>query len=83
MNEQNELFSWNNIYEKAMDASFGDPELKAKDTARWQVRYLALEIGEEDPELNEIPEESIEYYCEKYNVLFDKYGNIRKYEVNE
>ncbi len=40
MNEQNELFSWNNIYEKAMDASFGDPELKADSGGIEEFDYI-------------------------------------------
>lgn len=47
-----------------------------KDNARENVRWLALEYGEEDLEEAECPEDEVEYYCDKYNILFDEMGHI-------
>lgn len=68
--------TWDEIYERAIGADFLEPALKAKDEARWQVRELMVDLGCPDPEKDEIPEESIEDYCEKMQIEFDDWGNI-------
>ena len=44
------LYTWNEIYERAIDSCCMSPELRAKDEARNQVREFALEKGFEDLE---------------------------------
>ena len=71
-----EKFTWDDLYERADGAAFGDPELTAKDEARYQVREMMLDNVEEDPELEEIPEDFIGDYCIKLQIRFDDRGNI-------
>ena len=68
--------TWDEIYERADGAGFGEPALNAKDEARYQVACTMRELGYPDPEKEEIPEESIEDFCENLNVEFDECGNI-------
>lgn len=77
------MYSWNEIYERADGAACGEPTLKAKDEARFQVGKLMVRNGEKDPEKEEIPEESIEEYCDRYGIRFDDRGNIAGYELPE
>lgn len=69
-------YTWDEIYERAEGAACGEPALRAKDEARWQVRWYAINHGEDDLEESEIPEEDVEYYSDKFNIIFDEYGNI-------
>lgn len=68
--------TWDEIYERADGAACGDSTLKAKDEARHQVRQFVMEIGCPDPDDDEIPEETIEGYCNGMNIQFDSCGNI-------
>ena len=69
-------YIWDEIYERADGCCFGEDNLKAKDNARENVRCLALEYGEGDLEEAECPEDEVDYYCDKYNILFDENGHI-------
>lgn len=69
-------YTWDEIYERAIDKVCFSPELKAKDEARWQVRDYAIEHGYEDPEDVECPEERIADYCNMFGIMFDEKGNI-------
>ena len=69
-------YTWDEIYERADGCCFGENNLKAKDYARENVRYFALAYGEEDLEEVECPEDEVEHYCDKYNILFDENGHI-------
>lgn len=40
------------------------------------MRCLALERGEADLEEAECPEDEVEYYSNKYSILFDEDGHI-------
>lgn len=73
--------TWNDIYERAIDKGCGEPELKAKDNARWQVRELVLEKENYDIETAEIPENEVDYYCGLYCIEFNSNGNIRSYMI--
>ncbi len=75
------MYSWDEIYERADGAACGDATLRAKDEARWQVGRLMVRNGEPDPEDDEIPEETIESYCDRYGIRFDESGNIAGYEL--
>lgn len=70
-------YTWDDLYKKADGAACGESALKAKDEARWQVRCFAMEEHEEeDLEEAECPEDEVDWYCNKYNILFDENGNI-------
>lgn len=68
--------TWNEIYERADGAACGESSLKAKDEARHQVRQFVMDIGCPDPDNDEIPEETIEKYCDSMNIKFDECGSI-------
>lgn len=69
-------YTWDEIYKRADGCCFGEDNLKAKDNARENVRWLAIEYGEDDLENAECPEDEVDYYCDKYNILFDENGHI-------
>ena len=69
-------YTWNEIYAAAEGCGCGESGLKAKDNARENVRCFALERGEADLEKAECPEDEVEYYCDKYSILFDVDGHI-------
>jgi hypothetical protein len=69
-------YTWDEIYQRADGCCFGEDNLNAKDNARENVRWLALEWGEDDLEKAECPEDEVDYYCDKYNILFDENGHI-------
>lgn len=68
--------TWDEIYENAIGCACGESALKAKDEARWQVRDFVMGMGYPDPEDDEIPEETIEKYCDTMAIQFDERGNI-------
>lgn len=68
--------TWDEIYERADGAACGDSTLKAKDEARHQIRRFVMEIGCPDPDDDEIPEETIEGYCNAMKIQFDECGSI-------
>ena len=69
-------YTWDEIYQRADGCCFGEDNLNAKDNARENVRWLALEWGEDDLEKAECPKDEVDYYCDKYNILFDENGHI-------
>lgn len=73
-------YTWDDLYNAAIDKGYGEPELKAKDTARGEVSRLMRQLGD-DPERFEIPEDIIEEFCDKYNITFDKSGNVLNTEL--
>lgn len=74
--------NWDEIYKAAIDKGCGEPELKVKDAARYAVQMFALENDLEDPERAEIPEEVVEEYCDKFNIVFEENGEIASYDKN-
>lgn len=72
--------TWDDLYKAAMDKGYGEPELKAKDTARGEVSILMRQLGD-DPERYECPEDAIEAFCNKYNVTFNEAGNVLDTEL--
>ena len=72
------LYTWDDLYERAEDAACGEPNLRAKDNARFVLREIIEEIKGYDIEECEIPEEEIEIFLEKADrkYLFDEYGNL-------
>lgn len=72
-------YTWNDLYDLALDKGFGDPELKAKDEARHQIRCLAMDLGYNDLDDAECPEDMVEDYCEQFEAKFDWQGNLIEY----
>ena len=72
--------TWDDLYRMAENSGFGDPELRAKDNARWQVHELAIEQGCYDLELEDCPEDAVEDLCDNLNIRFDRKGNILTYD---
>ncbi len=76
-------YTWDEIYDMAIDKAFGSPELNAKDHARWMLRNRIMAEDDHDIEEDEIPEESIEQWIADYekrtgrHVMFDEYGNLQ------
>lgn len=69
-------YTWDDLYKRADGAACGEDTLKAKDTAREQVRQFAIMFGLDDPEKEECPEDAVDDYCKEYNICFDENGNI-------
>lgn len=69
--------TWDEIYEAADGKGYGEWELKRKDTARYEV----VDFVEENFGINletecENVEEEIDYYVDKYGIVFDEEGKI-------
>ena len=73
------FYSWDDLYERADGSACGDPELKAKDNARWQIGMFIQEhegIDIEDTSAYESAEDTLEWYLEKHPMFFDIDGNL-------
>lgn len=70
------MYTWNEIYENAIDKACGSSELRAKDEARFQVRNLTIDLGAPPLDESEVPEDVVEDYCKSLNIKFDECGNI-------
>ena len=68
--------TWDEIYDRAIDTAFGDPRLKAKDEARFNICQLALELGMPDLENEGIPEEAVKGVCDVLDIRFNEHGDI-------
>lgn len=70
------LFTWDELYERADGKAYGSPELRAKDTARWELSAIIKTETGVDIEECEIPEDAIDYFLEhqKVEYLFDEDG---------
>ena len=66
--------TWDDIYKRAEDTAYGDPKLRAKDEARWEVRDLILDLCGHDIEEDECTEDSVEDCCNALNIQFDEFG---------
>lgn len=77
------LYSWDELYDAATDKPCGSLELKAKDAARWETRAFAMEQGFGDLELEECPEDCVEYYSDKFGLLFNERGYIVAHNLTQ
>ena len=74
--------TWDEIYVKAIDKGCGDPDLKRKDQARWEViefvdQFFDIDLEAEcDAGLIESVENYIEYFTTNYYITFDNAGNL-------
>ena len=73
-----DLYTWDDIYDRALDAGYGDDELTAKDNARWILTGIIEELKGFNIDECECPEEEIEWFLENTNkeYLFDIDGNL-------
>lgn len=81
--------TWDEIYNLADGKGYGDFELERKDNARYDVVcFVEDNFGfnlenERDKGVIESVEEWIDYYVDKYEIVFDDYGHIIKHkEIN-
>lgn len=74
----NTEYTWDDLYERALNRGCFSPELRAKDEARGQLRELILEELSHDIEQDECSEDAIDKFLfeREKPVLFDIYGNI-------
>ena len=70
------MYTIDEIFDMADGCGCGEPPLKAKDEARFQVREMILETEGYDIECEECPEDCLLDFCRKSNVRFDENGNI-------
>lgn len=70
------IYTWDMLYERADGCGCGDYKLKAKDNARENVRQYILDEKGIDIEDAEIPEEEVEYWCDKLGLMFDEDGRL-------
>lgn len=79
---ENNLYTWDEIYERAMDMACGSLELRAKDNAREELGYIIKEAEGFDIESDECEsaEEYIDVFLENSDkeYLFDEYGHFVK-----
>lgn len=73
-----DLYTWDDLYERADGTAYGDPELKAKDNARFILTGIIEELKGYNIDDCEIPEEEIDYFLENADrkYLFDEDGNL-------
>ena len=82
---ENKLYTWDEIYERAIDTVCGSPELRAKDEARFQLEEIINRVKGYDINTCECPEEEIDDFLAEGNkeYLFDTHGNFIKTEEKE
>ena len=75
---QEKLYTWDDLYERAMGTGYGDPECSAKDNARWILTEIIKELKGYDIDECEIPEEEVDRFLEESDraYLFDEDGNL-------
>ncbi len=73
---ESKTYTWDDLYNAALECCYGDAALRAKDEARWQVRNYIINLGKPDLDEAECPEDEIDYYCAEYHIKFDIHGNI-------
>jgi hypothetical protein len=71
------MFTWNELYERAMEKGWWEDELKAKDNARYEIGIVAEKFGiniEED----ECPEDAIDAFLAEHKEFdrFDTEGHM-------
>lgn len=81
---ENKLYTWDDLYERADEKGFGDPELTAKDNARAELTIIIEAVCGYNIDECEIPEEEIDNFLEEMNkefsleFLFDEFGHLKK-----
>ena len=73
-------YTFEELYDLAMDTPYGDPRLKAKDWARWEIECLIQETEGYDVCESECPEEEIFGWLEDHKLWFDEFGRLIEVE---
>lgn len=73
-----DLYTWDDLYERADGKGHWEPELKAKDNARWILTGIIEELKGYNIDECECPEEEIENFLWESDkeYLFDEDGNL-------
>lgn len=69
-------FTFDDIYDMALDRGYGDPRLTAKDNARWEIECRIQDEQGRDINECECPEDEIFDYLEDHELYFDEDGYI-------
>lgn len=71
-------YTWDDLFERAIDTACLSPELRAKDEARNQLAELISDEAGYDIEQCDCPEDEIDSFLwqREQPVLFDAQGNI-------
>ena len=71
-------YTWNELYERALNSGCGSKELIAKDNARAELENLIKVQTGKDINMCEIPEEEIDNYLENSSeeLFFSESGNL-------
>lgn len=77
---ENQLYSWDELYKRAEGTGCGDPELNAKDQARYELSKIIEEKCGYDIEICECPEAEIDSFLWQADkeYLFDEDGHFQK-----
>jgi len=78
VSEVRKAYTWDDLYERAIDCAFMSSELRAKDHARFLLAEIISEEEGYDIEECECPEEEIDTFLWKREkpVLFDENGYL-------
>jgi hypothetical protein len=73
-----QFYTWDEIYNNAIDAACGSRELKTKDNARYELECIIFESTGIDINSYDVPEDEIELFLarSKNQYLFDDNGHI-------
>lgn len=80
MKNYERLYTWNELYNRAIDTACNSRELRAKDNARgWLTLIIFVKCGINIDKC-EIPEDEIDYFLQEENkkYLFDENGGFKK-----
>lgn len=69
-------FTFDDLYDLAIDRGYGDPRLTAKDNARYAVECLIQEEQGRDINECECPEDEIFDYLKDHELYFDEDGRL-------
>ena len=70
------LFTYGEVDEMRGGKVWWHAASKRYGEARYEAREYMVSRGEPDPEEDDIPDETIEDYCKKHQLMFDKKGGI-------
>ena len=78
MHDNKKEYTWDDLYERAIECAFLSDELNAKDNARYELQNLILSEDGYDIEKCECPEDEIDSFLFKREVpvLFNENGNL-------
>ena len=75
LNAKRGLYTFDVIYDRAVDTGYGDPRLKARDWAEWEIECLMTEEGI-DLSKCECKEDWFFDYADEHDLLFHEDGTL-------